>query len=745
MADSLTLLFRIQADGTGATEAIQSVADSLNSLTPAANNAKTSTEGTTTSVTNLGASSDAVSKTIQGNLNASLTNLAAQGGTTTSIIAQLGSALGGLMNPLGALTVAIAATGGAIVALGVNFANAGSRIHDLSRVTGLSEDALSGLEVAARRGGGSLEQLTGAFVRFQRQAVDGSDEVKQAFAAFGITAEEAALDSEAAFDKFLIGFNEMGEGAERTALLIKLFGRAGAQLIPTLEEAGGGLEELTRQAREMGTAFDRNAADSADRLGDSIDDLKATMEGLLLNAARPLIPVLQDIVTLMLELKVVIPVVTALVHAQVGVWKSIASPLIATADAIRTVIAGIQVLRGTKIELPESPQLKTGIKNFEILQNLIRTGNKEGKVFPQKPAGGGGGGDKDITDAELRLKDLARLAEEAARIRDEDLEIARRAATEIPSAMSDAHAKSIAAEETYLQKMLALLNEQRKIINETITLPNKRKDALADLAIEEGKIIDDANKRIQELHVKNQKIADDIVSSDVKIAQASRDLMAEQTKLAAARLSQIKTEHDALLALQFTEEEIIAARASSHTAAVKQAKTQAEEERRVREDAQKKQEADSTSMASIFGIEDPFGEAGIVEGVFGAMKGGLEDLSASFGSFRQFAAGAMSAVAQAAQQMLSAFILTGKGGGAAFKKLTADILAALVVQSAVKAIFELAEGFAAAAVGDVRGAAKHFAAAKLYALVAAGAGVVAAGIGAAGGLGGGGRKVCGGR
>ena len=79
------------------------------------------------------------------------------------------------------------------------------------------------------------------------------------------------------------------------------------------------------------------------------------------------------------------------------------------------------------------------------------------------------------------------------------------------------------------------------------------------------------------------------------------------------------------------------------------------------------------------------------------MKDALGDVSNAMGTFRDIAAEAFGAVAAAAQQVLATFTLTGKGGAFALKKLTADIIAALAIQSAVKAVFELAEGFAALA------------------------------------------------
>ncbi len=144
---------------------------------------------------------------------------------------------------------------------------------------------------------------------------------------------------------------------------------------------------------------------------------------------------------------------------------------------------------------------------------------------------------------------------------------------------------------------------------------------------------------------------------------------------------------------------------------------------------------DPTSNINLFGITDESAST------FDAFKlsalGALGEVAAAGGNFKDVMKGAFSAVAGAAQSVLSAFILTGKAGGQAFKQLAADIIASLAIQSAVKAIFEVAEGLAALASYQFDSAAKHFAAAKVYGVVAGVAAGVGLGIGAAGGLGGG--------
>lgn len=103
----------------------------------------------------------------------------------------------------------------------------------------------------------------------------------------------------------------------------------------------------------------------------------------------------------------------------------------------------------------------------------------------------------------------------------------------------------------------------------------------------------------------------------------------------------------------------------------------------------------------------------------------------------------------AAGSLLEQWILTGEASGAAMAQMAASVISGLAVQAGVKAIFETAEGFAAAASfpfnpDGLRQAAMHFTAAKIYGAVALGAVGTGLAIGAAGGLQGGGSGKSGG-
>lgn len=92
-------------------------------------------------------------------------------------------------------------------------------------------------------------------------------------------------------------------------------------------------------------------------------------------------------------------------------------------------------------------------------------------------------------------------------------------------------------------------------------------------------------------------------------------------------------------------------------------------------------------------------------------------MSADTGNFASFAGEAFGTLAQGLGQIVESYVLLGETGPAVLRKLLAQILAHLAAEAAVKAIFELAEGFALLFFDPVAAGA-HFTAAALYGSVA---------------------------
>jgi len=157
--------------------------------------------------------------------------------------------------------------------------NNAEAMHDMSQAAGVSVEALSALAYAASFSGVSTEQLSTSLSRLNRNLMDaaaGTGEALKAFNALGINVRDAdgnLKSADAVLREVAIKFSQMEDGAGKSALAIQLFGRAGAQMIPVLNQGASGLAAMRFEAEQFGQIISTEVAAAADNLNDNIDKL----------------------------------------------------------------------------------------------------------------------------------------------------------------------------------------------------------------------------------------------------------------------------------------------------------------------------------------------------------------------------------------------------------------------------------------------------------------------------------------
>lgn len=159
----------------------------------------------------------------------------------------------------------------------------GSKIFDASQKVSLSAESLSTIKAAADISGSSLDDFTGGFIKFEKnlsEAAHGNEQLGKTFRALGVDVQAGVRDPEAALSQFLATFNKLPPSADRAAVATALYGKAGAQLIPTFLELGANFDAAKEKAEKLGLTFDSNAAAAADKFGDTLDTVKKQVTGL---------------------------------------------------------------------------------------------------------------------------------------------------------------------------------------------------------------------------------------------------------------------------------------------------------------------------------------------------------------------------------------------------------------------------------------------------------------------------------
>jgi hypothetical protein len=184
-----------------------------------------------------------------------------------------------------AITAAAATTIGlttALYGLAKGASDYGSMIYDAGQKTGFTTETLSALKYAADQSGSSFDDISAAIPKFERNlysAAKGNKELAATFKALGVDVREGLKEPEAAFGKFLTGFQRLTSDTQRAAVAQDVFGKSGASLIPTFNTVGNSLEDYKRQVGALGLLLSEDAAAQADEFGDKIDELTARIQG----------------------------------------------------------------------------------------------------------------------------------------------------------------------------------------------------------------------------------------------------------------------------------------------------------------------------------------------------------------------------------------------------------------------------------------------------------------------------------
>lgn len=168
----------------------------------------------------------------------------------------------------------------------------------MKQATGISVEELGGLKFAASQSGVEFDALATGIKKFSKNVSDAAGNVKgeaaNAFEALGISVKN--VDGTLKGSSVLIGevsdkFAGYEDGANKTALAMQLFGKAGADLIPLLNGGSSAIKELSDQARNAGLIVSDEFAASAEVLNDRISLLEQTLTTGIGNAiGKELLP-----------------------------------------------------------------------------------------------------------------------------------------------------------------------------------------------------------------------------------------------------------------------------------------------------------------------------------------------------------------------------------------------------------------------------------------------------------------------
>jgi len=179
-----------------------------------------------------------------------------------------------------------------------SFLDEADRLSKTAQKIGITTEALSSLEYAADMAGVSAGQLQTSMARLSTEllkARDGGKEAQATFRALQVEIRDATgglRSSDEVLAEIADRFARMPDGVEKTALAIRLFGRAGADLVPLLNAGREGIAELRAEAERLGRVISTDTGRQAEEFNDNMKRLRMQAQQLTRSIAIEMLPAL---------------------------------------------------------------------------------------------------------------------------------------------------------------------------------------------------------------------------------------------------------------------------------------------------------------------------------------------------------------------------------------------------------------------------------------------------------------------
>jgi len=189
------------------------------------------------------------------------------------------------------------AAGAAMFGLAKSTAASGDYFRKTSQAIGVNAELLQKMAHVATLGGVSQEELVNGMRILANTMVDAGDGLEtylKAYVKVGISQDQlknGLVTNEEVLLRVADKFSQMADGIEKTAIAQDLFGRAGAKMIPMLNQGREAIAAQMAEAEQLGFIFDTKLQKASEQFNDQLARMKLFVTGLKNVLGAELIPV----------------------------------------------------------------------------------------------------------------------------------------------------------------------------------------------------------------------------------------------------------------------------------------------------------------------------------------------------------------------------------------------------------------------------------------------------------------------
>jgi len=212
-----------------------------------------------------------------------------------------GGGLGLVAGAAAGAAAAVVAADAAFVGIAVHAAENANKIYEMSQKTGVAVSTLSAFTTVGKIFGVDAEQMGKALEKMGKSAfaaASAADASKTAYGRLGVEVKDANGQLRPTSDLLLDvadKFSNMPDGVAKTALAIQIFGKAGADMIPFLNEGREGIKEYTDAADKMGAVLDEKTALAAHQFTKDLSLMQIGVQGVENKIMSALVPALTTV------------------------------------------------------------------------------------------------------------------------------------------------------------------------------------------------------------------------------------------------------------------------------------------------------------------------------------------------------------------------------------------------------------------------------------------------------------------
>lgn len=199
----------------------------------------------------------------------------------------------------GAILGAATIVGGALFGLATKAANFADNIDENSQKLGISKQAYQELGYVMRQNGMEIDSFKGGMKKLTNtigEAANGNKAAQDSFEKLGVKIKDANGQTRGQEEVMWDTMNAiagMTNQTDKAAMANKMFGKQGAELMPILNGGAKSIEEMRKQAQDLGIVLDDNAINSGAKFADTLQTLKDTGSSVFMSLGMELMPALQ--------------------------------------------------------------------------------------------------------------------------------------------------------------------------------------------------------------------------------------------------------------------------------------------------------------------------------------------------------------------------------------------------------------------------------------------------------------------